>query len=290
MQVVGGDGARWFARASRRWRKRSQPRSFGAPRLVGNAARMVADRWPADAPPPARSTQQARARHRLGRVARRRGRSARRRRGRSICARPTRSRKTAAALPRRCIMIGWLSALFAPAAASDRARDACATPQGCRSCTARRFIAAGARANSRACLPNATCSRIALMLGRTLIGFIISRLAADEAEILSVAVAAAQRGRGLFARSARDTISGILRGSASAACFWKWKRTISRRVRLYQARGLCDGRTPGTVLPRRARRAIERPDHATRLVLTRKRCQNSDGESGMSRSLQVSDR
>ncbi|MEX0752772.1 MAG: GNAT family N-acetyltransferase [Xanthobacteraceae bacterium] len=35
------------------------------------------------------------------------------------------------------------------------------------------------------------------MLGRTLIGFIISRMAGGEAEILSMAVAAASRGRGL---------------------------------------------------------------------------------------------
>ena len=35
------------------------------------------------------------------------------------------------------------------------------------------------------------------MLGRTLVGFILSRIVEDEAEILSVAVAAARRGRGL---------------------------------------------------------------------------------------------
>jgi len=35
------------------------------------------------------------------------------------------------------------------------------------------------------------------MIGRRLIGFILSRLAADEAEILSVAIAPAWRGRGL---------------------------------------------------------------------------------------------
>src|SRR4051812_47963403 len=35
------------------------------------------------------------------------------------------------------------------------------------------------------------------MTGRALYGFILSRLAADEAEILSVAVASARRGRGL---------------------------------------------------------------------------------------------
>jgi ribosomal-protein-alanine N-acetyltransferase len=35
------------------------------------------------------------------------------------------------------------------------------------------------------------------MIGRTMVGFILSRLAADEAEILSVAIAPARRGRGL---------------------------------------------------------------------------------------------
>src|SRR5438552_3060282 len=38
------------------------------------------------------------------------------------------------------------------------------------------------------------------MRGRALAGFILSRLAAGEAEILSVAVASAQRGRGLARR------------------------------------------------------------------------------------------
>jgi ribosomal-protein-alanine N-acetyltransferase len=38
------------------------------------------------------------------------------------------------------------------------------------------------------------------MAGRALVGFILSRMAADEAEILSVAVAPARRGRGLSRR------------------------------------------------------------------------------------------
>jgi ribosomal-protein-alanine N-acetyltransferase len=38
------------------------------------------------------------------------------------------------------------------------------------------------------------------MIGGKLVGFIVSRIAADEAEILSVAVAAPQRGRGLARR------------------------------------------------------------------------------------------
>ncbi len=38
------------------------------------------------------------------------------------------------------------------------------------------------------------------MAGRSLVGFILSRIAADEAEILSVAVAPARRGKGLSRR------------------------------------------------------------------------------------------
>jgi tRNA threonylcarbamoyladenosine biosynthesis protein TsaB len=59
MQVVGGDGAALL-------RPRVAPvadvfaqAAFGAPRLVGNAARLVADRWPADMPAPAGVEQQA---------------------------------------------------------------------------------------------------------------------------------------------------------------------------------------------------------------------------------------
>ena len=70
---------------------------FGAPHLVGNAAEILADRWPADAPPPFKVDAAAGARHRLGGVARRRGQSGRpRRRGRFICARPTPSRQAIA--------------------------------------------------------------------------------------------------------------------------------------------------------------------------------------------------
>jgi tRNA threonylcarbamoyladenosine biosynthesis protein TsaB len=59
MQVVGGDGAPLV-------RPRVVPTAdifahaqLGAPRLVGNAARLVADRWPADLAPPAGVEQHA---------------------------------------------------------------------------------------------------------------------------------------------------------------------------------------------------------------------------------------
>ncbi len=52
------------------------------------------------------------------------------------------------------------------------------------------------------------------LVGRTLAGFVISRLAAGEAEILSIAVAAARRGRGL----ARRLIELHLRRLAGLGC------------------------------------------------------------------------
>ncbi len=68
-----------------------------------------------------------------------------------------------------------------------------------------------------------------LMLGRTAIGFIISRIAADEAEILSVAVAARRIADAAIRASYWRIIWDISRDAASVACFSKSKRTISPR-------------------------------------------------------------
>ena len=56
------------------------------------------------------------------------------------------------------------------------------------------------------------------MIGRTLVGFILSRLAAGEAEILSVAIAPAWRGRG-FARPLLDLHLRRLAGLGVRAVF-----------------------------------------------------------------------
>src|SRR5665213_1859507 len=52
-----------------------------------------------------------------------------------------------------------------------------------------------------------------LRLGRKIVGFAVSRMAADEAEILSIAVAASHRGRGL-SRNLLLTHLGHLSGRA----------------------------------------------------------------------------
>ena len=51
-QVVSGDGSALMAPRVAPIEEALGASRFGAPHLVGNAARILADRWPADAPPP----------------------------------------------------------------------------------------------------------------------------------------------------------------------------------------------------------------------------------------------
>ena len=58
-QVVSGNGGSLMSgRGSDRSRRRSVRLTFGAPSLVGNAAAILADRWPVDAPAPFRIDSQ----------------------------------------------------------------------------------------------------------------------------------------------------------------------------------------------------------------------------------------
>jgi tRNA threonylcarbamoyladenosine biosynthesis protein TsaB len=59
MQVVGGDGAAMVRPRVAAVIDVVDTVRFGPPRLVGNAARFVADRWPEGTPPPASVEQQA---------------------------------------------------------------------------------------------------------------------------------------------------------------------------------------------------------------------------------------
>ena len=72
-QVVSGDGSPLIKPKVAPIAEALDASQFGAPHLVGNAAKILADRWPADAPPPFKVDPQAGARHRLGRLGRRRG-------------------------------------------------------------------------------------------------------------------------------------------------------------------------------------------------------------------------
>lgn len=85
---------------------------------------------------------------------------------------------------------------------------------------------------------------VGAMTGRTLAGFIISRIAAGEAEILSVAVASARRGRGL-ARALLDLHLRRLAGLGVTAVFLEVDEDNAPARRLYaRARFREVGRRP----------------------------------------------
>ena len=71
-------------------------------------------------------------------------------------------------------------------------------------------------------------------IGQTMAGFILSRLAAGEAEILSIAIAPKYRGRGL-ARPLLDLICGGLPGSVRVLCFSRSTNIMRRPVRCIAA-------------------------------------------------------
>ena len=81
--------------------------------------------------------------------------------------------------------------------------------------------------------------------GRALQGFILSRLAGGEAEILSVAVASARRGRGL-ARALLNLHLRRLAGLGASAVFLEVDEDNEPARRLYQRAGFREvGRRPG---------------------------------------------
>jgi ribosomal-protein-alanine N-acetyltransferase len=81
--------------------------------------------------------------------------------------------------------------------------------------------------------------------GRTLIGFILSRMAADEAEILSVAIAPAWRGRGL-ARPLLDLHLRRLAGLGALTVFLEVGEHNAPACRLYGRAGFQEvGRRQG---------------------------------------------
>ncbi|MDE2377893.1 ribosomal protein S18-alanine N-acetyltransferase [Bradyrhizobium sp.] len=75
-----------------------------------------------------------------------------------------------------------------------------------------------------------------LRLGRRVIGFAVSRIGADEAEILSVAVDSAHRGRGL-SRSLLLTHMGHLAGRGVRTIFLEVEENNQPARRLYAATG-----------------------------------------------------
>jgi ribosomal-protein-alanine N-acetyltransferase len=82
-------------------------------------------------------------------------------------------------------------------------------------------------------------------IGRTLVGFILSRVAAGEAEILSVAIAPNWRGRG-FARPLLDLHLRRLAGLGARAVFLEVGEQNAPARRLYNKAGFAEiGRRKG---------------------------------------------
>ena len=83
------------------------------------------------------------------------------------------------------------------------------------------------------------------MVGRRLAGFIVSRIAADEAEILSIAVAASRRGKGL-ARQLLDLNLRRLAGLGARTVFLEVDEANEPARRLYRRAGFREvGRREG---------------------------------------------
>jgi len=75
-----------------------------------------------------------------------------------------------------------------------------------------------------------------LRMGRKIVGFSISRLAADEAEILSIAVAASYRGRGLSGKLLLTHL-GHLAGRGVRTVFLEVEENNQPARRLYERAG-----------------------------------------------------
>ena len=75
-----------------------------------------------------------------------------------------------------------------------------------------------------------------LRQGRQIIGFSVSRMAADEAEILSIAIAAGQRGKGL-SRDLLRTHLGHLAGRGIKKVFLEVEENNQPARRLYERAG-----------------------------------------------------
>lgn len=141
-------------------------------------------------------------------------------------------------------MIGWLARLFArgePALSEASARDASALA----SLHAVSFRQGWSDGEFAQMLRERNIVAHRATVGRALHGFILSRLAAGEAEILSVAVAAARRGRGL-ARALLNLHLRRLAGLGVRAVFLEVDENNAPARRLYQRAGFREvGRRPG---------------------------------------------
>ena len=132
-------------------------------------------------------------------------------------------------------MIDWLSHLLAPARVSVETATTRDTPRLSQLHRAS-FHRGWSESEFETMLAERNTLAHRLMLGRTPIGFIISRIAADEAEILSVAVESARRGRG-HSQQMLATHLGHLAGRGVKRVFLEVEESNEPAVRLYERAG-----------------------------------------------------
>ncbi|MBM3527912.1 MAG: ribosomal-protein-alanine N-acetyltransferase [Alphaproteobacteria bacterium] len=141
-------------------------------------------------------------------------------------------------------MIAFLSRLFAravPALLQASPRDAHAIAE----LHAASFSRGWSEAEIEAMLLERNVVAHRALLGQRFAGFILSRLAGDEAEILSIAVVSARRGRGV-ARALLDLNMRRLAGLGARAVFLEVDEDNEPARRLYARAGFHEvGKRPG---------------------------------------------
>ena len=273
-QVVSSDGDALVRPSCRADRRGARGSRFDAPHLVGNAAQILADRWPAQRRRHSSVDAQGRARHRLGGMAGRRGRPEHRPAPALLSAaarRQASSQRQRVRLAQTCrhamISVGC------PTGLGSGRRQGCrsnprhrAIRRGLPSFTARRFIAAGAKPNSSSMLAERNTLVHRLRFGRKTIGFAVSRMAADEAEILSIAIDAGLSRPGPLARPVVDASWPSGRPRGAHGYFSRSKKIISRRGGCTNGPDLPSSDAANVIIGRR-RGTIECASDAPRLVV-----------------------
>ena len=237
-QVVAGDGGPLIKPKVAPIAEALDAARLGASYLVGNAAKILADRWPADAPPPFRVDQQAAPDIALGGVARRRGQSREFAGTALLPARPRCQAAQGRAIRRRAaagFVMTWFSewwsggtAVIEPANPRDAARLA--------QLHGLSFHRGWGEAEFEVMLTERNTLVHRLRLGRKIAGFAVSRWAADEAELLSIAIDATQRGRGL-SRNLLLTHLGHLAGRGVRKVFLEVEENNQPARHLYESAG-----------------------------------------------------